>query len=188
MRLVWTAATACVVSGIMTLAATTSAYAAPVRPAAVTGSSGVASTEKGAPVSMARLKAAKAAALSAGAVTSRARGTTPAPRIGGGCNPYTNNGWNVSACISEAPGSVLRPDYYVNSWDSLPANCNIDAYEIDDTSGGVTYLSNNGCTRGHHGPWSTGLVKGHHYYTEVVVNSGDWPVADFESKVAIPGV
>jgi hypothetical protein len=125
--------------------------------------------------------------------TVSATAVAPVPLIGGGCSGDNDNdnGWFISACISEAPGSILRPDYYINKKAAgYPSNCTIDAFLIDDTSGAVTFVNEVNCSTslGHHGPWSQGLIRRHRYLTEVVVYYNGDPFASFVSPVAIPGV
>src|SRR5689334_7264286 len=79
--------------------------------------------------------------LGIAATANQAAAAPLSPLTGGGCNPTNQNGWAISACISEAPGSVLKPDYYINGKpSSYPSgsNCTIDTFVIDNTSGSVT--------------------------------------------------
>jgi len=133
-------------------------------------------------------------AMSAAAVTlgATAAPAVAAPRSGGGCIPDVKKDWAISACISEAPGSILRPDYYINAKPaSYPSSCSIRTYLADLTSNTTSLVNRVSCASaalGHHGPWETGLNLRHHYQTYVIVyHYNTVAFATFPSKVAIPG-
>jgi len=133
-----------------------------------------------------------ALATLATSVVTTAQADAAAPRIGGGCNPQTINGWAISSCISEAPGSILKPDYYINGKASgYPSNCYIVTFLADLSTGSADLVNQISCASaalGHHGPWNHSLVARHYYRTDVVVYYNDARYATFPSQVAQPGV
>jgi hypothetical protein len=141
-----------------------------------------------------KFRRAALVAMSAAAVTlgATAGPAVAAPRSGGGCTPQEINDWAIAACISEAPGSILRPDYYINAKPaSYPSACSINTYLADltsNTQGLVDRVSCASAALGHHGPWDLGLNLRHHYRTYVIIYYYNTvPHATFRSPVAIPG-
>jgi hypothetical protein len=84
---------------------------------------------------------------------------TPAFASGGGCSPYTQNGVNVSPCISASSGN-WKPDFYVNTAGGC-AEIAAVLWIRQKSDGNWTWANswNTSCSLGHHGPWSYSITN-----------------------------
>lgn len=85
--------------------------------------------------------AALLAMLASTSAASAAPTTDASPASGGGCaNLSAGFGWSIRSCISQS-GGLIRPDGYILTKGTAPADCNIHVLLFKS---GVGYISNSG--------------------------------------------